>query len=241
MSWLERAPFVMQCHKYWSNGLNRTLPVVRYEGIELSVSPDTCKPLYGEIQLVRDVKSGDRVLDLGTGSGIIAIAAAKKGAMVDAVDVSRSALNDCRRNVEKNGVEGSVAVWSSDGFSEVRDRYDWIFAHLPYVELEGRKEAPNHVWAAASPNLVERVLQGVGEHLRSTGTFRLVWPKAKQGRVAALARENGLELIGTEALAAPASLRWQRVLYLNTGFESTAYDLRREDRPEAHDEVPHSV
>ncbi len=61
--------------------------------------------------LERHLRPGDRVLDLGTGSGILAIAAAKLGAAAClALDVDSVAVEAARANVSANGVQGTVQV-----------------------------------------------------------------------------------------------------------------------------------
>lgn len=62
-------------------------------------------------QLERLVAPGQRVLDLGAGSGILAIAAARLGAdEVHAVEIDAVAADVCRQNVERNGVSDRVRV-----------------------------------------------------------------------------------------------------------------------------------
>ena len=81
-----------------------------------------------------------RILDIGTGSGAIALACARAfpRARVDATDISAAALQVCRRNVRRLGLGGRVTALQSDYFSRVpRRRYDIIVSNPPYV---GRAE-----------------------------------------------------------------------------------------------------
>jgi release factor glutamine methyltransferase len=74
----------------------------------------------------------DRVLDMGTGSGVNAILAATAGAAVVAVDINPYAIEAARRNVTANGVADRVDVRHSDVFSHVDGEFDLIVFDPPF-------------------------------------------------------------------------------------------------------------
>ena len=82
------------------------------------------------------VRPGMRVLDVGAGSGILAIAAARLGAsVVEAVEIEPVAAGVCQQNVERNGVADVVHVTSGTLSSAPRERYDLILANITIATL----------------------------------------------------------------------------------------------------------
>ena len=80
------------------------------------------------------VKRGEKVLDMGTGSGILAIIAAKQGADVTAVDINPRAIECARRKAQKSGVK--IGFLESDLFENIKGKFDLITFNPPYVPTE---------------------------------------------------------------------------------------------------------
>ncbi len=115
--------------------------------LDFFVTPDVLIPrpeteLVIEIAL-RHLHAGEqhnwRVLDLGTGSGVLAICLARErpGATVTAVDLSSSALAVAQSNSERHGVGGMIQFLKGDLFGPVsRDDFQLIVANPPYVRTQ---------------------------------------------------------------------------------------------------------
>lgn len=92
------------------------------------------------LALEKAVRGGETVLDVGTGTGILAVAARKLGAgRVAAVDIDRTACAEARTNIASNGIENGIAVIAG-GIDSVRGRFDVVAANLRtpiLVELLG--------------------------------------------------------------------------------------------------------
>ena len=126
--------------------------------------------------------SVERVLEIGTGGGAIAIACALAfpDATVDAIDVSDAALELARENCVVHDVGDRVGLFRSDVYDGVSDRYDLIVSNPPYVDAETMDaldpeylHEPRLGLEAGADGLdcVRRILAGASAHLRSGGAL----------------------------------------------------------------------
>jgi release factor glutamine methyltransferase len=145
------------------------------------------------------LKPGAAVLDLCTGSGVLAVAAARLGAAkVVAVDVSRRAVLAARLNARLNGV--TVDAVRGDLFACVQgERFDVIVSNPPYLpsanETESRPRGAARAWEGGRDGrtLINRICAEADLHLNPEGVVLLVHSSVcgEQSTVTALA-ERGL-------------------------------------------------
>jgi ribosomal protein L3 glutamine methyltransferase len=95
--------------------------------------------------LIEDQAEISSVLDLCTGSGCLAVIAARlfPNAFVHAADLSKDALEVARRNIDESGEARRIELYEGDLFASLpQDRYDLIIANPPYVDEQAMATLP---------------------------------------------------------------------------------------------------
>jgi release factor glutamine methyltransferase len=157
--------------------------------LELEVCPDVLIPRpdseLAVTECLRLAKgmAAPRVLDLGTGSGNLAVAVAKhyKGARVTAVDLSPKALAVAERNAVKHGVAERVRFLGGDLFAPLPagERFDFILSNPPYIPRDdiaklapGVRDYEPHLALDGGPDgyaVLERLVAGARDWLEPGG------------------------------------------------------------------------
>jgi ribosomal protein L3 glutamine methyltransferase len=134
-----------------------------------------------EGSLIDDPSEISSVLDLCTGSGCLAILASRNfaHARIDAVDLSKDALDVAARNIADYGLEDRVTLYQGDLFGPLGDaRYDLIITNPPYVDAQGMAELPQECrfepklafdGGADGLDIVRRILRQAGRRLTAQG------------------------------------------------------------------------
>jgi release factor glutamine methyltransferase len=130
------------------------LPYVRgwieFFALDFNVTPDVLIPRPETEQLVElgcdwlDVHPGGKVIDVGTGSGCIAVAlaTARPYLHLGASDRSMAALKIARLNAQNHGVADRISFWVADLLTPVRGPVDLILSNPPYIARDTWPELP---------------------------------------------------------------------------------------------------
>lgn len=81
--------------------------------------------------LEQTIRPNQSVVDIGTGSGILAIAAVKLGAKeVDAIDLDETAIPIADENIKINSIREQISLFHGEGLSDVDNKYDLIIGNI---------------------------------------------------------------------------------------------------------------
>jgi release factor glutamine methyltransferase len=140
------------------NGLTLDVPIgVFHPGLFFS-----SEVLAAEIERMQ--LGGRSVLDVGCGTGVLALVAARAGAVVTAIDVNPDAVRTTIANAAANCL--TVEVVQSDLFEALPDRrFDLVVVNPPYFAKDPADDAERAWFAGADLGYFERFFAGLGDHM----------------------------------------------------------------------------
>ncbi len=214
-------PQALEVHRdrlaaFWGRRIDEAMPLqyllgnAHWRDLELQVNPAVLIP-RPETEALVDIAvdfcrscAGAQVVDLGTGSGAIAVAVAQElpGATVWAVDASEAALAVAGVNCERYGLSGRVHLLRGDWFEPLpAEPFDAVLSNPPYIPSaeivalmpEVRLHEPHTALDGGEDGLhaVRQIIEGGARYLRPGGILALeVMAGQAQTVVQLLARDS---------------------------------------------------
>ena len=147
-----------------------------YHDLRLKLHPQVYEPAEDTFLLAENlaVEEGDVALDVGTGTGLIALLMARKASYVLGVDLNPIAVELARENALLNGIK-NVEFRLSDLFENVSGKFDVITFNAPY--LPGEPEEPIDlalVGGKTGREVLDRFIGEVQDYLKPGGTVQIV-------------------------------------------------------------------
>ncbi|MFN3546980.1 MAG: peptide chain release factor N(5)-glutamine methyltransferase [Mesorhizobium sp.] len=199
--------------------VHRILGHREFYGLTLSLSPDTLEPrpdtetlvdlVLPRLRAIAADRGRCRILDLGTGTGAIALALLSQIPQAQAVaaDIAPGALSTARRNAEANGLSDRFETVLSDWFGTMSGRYDAILSNPPYISAieyadlppEVRDHDPERALLAGADGLdaYRAIAAGAGRHLEPGGFVGLEIGASQKASVTALFEAAGFTRLET--------------------------------------------
>lgn len=137
--------------------------------------PEVYPPSEDSILFIEslDVTPGERVLEIGCGSGVVSIHCALNGCRVMAGDINPFAVELAQRNAESNGVIMDVRL--TDVYDNIEGEFDTILFNLPYLPVEDEGLLAR-AWSGGDDGLgpLPRLLDGSDKVLAEGGRIVVV-------------------------------------------------------------------
>lgn len=148
-----------------------------------------------------DANNPEHILDVGTGTGVIALMLAQRfeNAKVDAVEIDKAAAHTARANFQNSKFSSHLSLYAhsfKDYFSNhPNKRYDLVVSNPPfYINALESPQAKKNTAKHADGDFFDSLVKAVSAHLTATGSFWLVLPLDTAELVKTIAQQNNLHL-----------------------------------------------
>ena len=159
-----------------------------YNGLTIELHPEIYEPAEDTFQLLEalEVTECDRVLELGTGCGIISLECARRGAKVICTDINPYAVELTKNNYSRNLslLKGNVEVRNGNLFSVIKpgERFDAVIFNPPYLPTRAKERVGGSGWFDAATDggvtglaVTKRFIEGLHKYLNKDGRAYFVF------------------------------------------------------------------
>lgn len=148
-----------------------------------------------------DIKNSPKtILDIGTGTGIIAMQLAQRTSakQIDAIEIDKNAFEQCAENFKNSPWKDRLYCFHTSFESFLKERkaeYDLIISNPPFYAEKYQSNSKSRNLARFSFALTfEELLKGTAKLLSSTGVFSVIIPKSREKEFSDIALEENLHL-----------------------------------------------
>lgn len=140
------------------------------------------------------------ILDIGTGTGVIALMLAQRfaAAMIDAVEIDEQAAQTAKSNFNNSAFANRLKLYAQsfeEYLNHTPKKYDLIVSNPPfYINSLESPQAKKNTAKHADSSFFEDMLKAVASHLTNTGVCWLILPLDTAELVKSIAKENSLYL-----------------------------------------------
>ncbi len=132
----------------------------------------------------------DSCLEIGTGTGILALEASNYCKKVLAVDIDKEAIDYCKKNIKRKNIKFKL----SDLFSNVKGKFDLIIFNPPYLPNDQLVKDKALDGGKKGYELIERFLNQVNSHLNKNGKILLIFSSlTNKKKINSLIKKNNLK------------------------------------------------
>ncbi len=158
------------------------------------------EPAEDSMLLLRNAKGRlhGSVLDMGTGSGVLAIAATSEPRVtrVMAVDIDPEAITLARDRAKEQGVTGRIEFRVGDLFEGLEDElFDWILFNPPYLPSEGAANEVSWSGGESGKEVIDKFLGEAISYIKPSGAILMVYSSLTGLDIEAVEREYTVEVL----------------------------------------------
>ncbi|RLJ01946.1 MAG: protoporphyrinogen oxidase [Candidatus Aenigmatarchaeota archaeon] len=198
------------------------MPKSFFLGLELEIPEGVYEPREDSLLLAEgmEIPEGSDVLDMGTGSGAIALVAGRRAKRVMGADINPEAIETAKKNAVLNRIQ-NVEFIVSDLFENVIGKFDVILFNPPYLPADRSdaylKERDALIGGLTGREVIERFAAVAGAHLKESGKIYLIISSLTgPEEVIKIFKRNGFSV----RIRRKEKIPWEELLLLEIGKDS---------------------
>ncbi len=171
-----------------------------YKGLKLHIKKDVFHPGFFRSTTIMaewldQLDLNDKlILELGCGSGLLSLLAAKKGTEVTSIDINRKAVENVKSNADKNNL--NITAYVSDLFSNVNsnEKFDIVLINPPYFEGDPENDYEYAWYCGEDFSYFKNLFLQITQRPTGESYFMIVSDNCDLKKIQALAENTGLRL-----------------------------------------------